>query len=150
MNCVCCFLEFIFPLWTQGPLISGKLKFMKVQIELLKYLFKGDNVVYGNLDEEWEKIKPGNFCSERSECFILALGILQERIKLYPFLVYKNHESLPENREQLNKVSVNKAMNPYECTSVKFYLSPMEYDQCFFQLFHYVNMLQHILDGLVL
>ena len=85
-------------MWTQGPLISGKLKFMKVQIELLKYLFKGDNVVYGNLDEEWEKIKPGNFYSERSECFILALGILQERINLNPFLVFKNRESLPENR----------------------------------------------------
>ena len=85
-------------MWTQGPLISGKLKFMKVQIELLKYLFKGDNVVYGNLDEEWEKIKPGNFYNERSECFILALGILQERINLNPFLVFKNRESLPENR----------------------------------------------------
>ena len=85
-------------MWTQGPLISGKLKFMKVQIEPLKYLFKGDNVVYGNLDEEWEKIKPGNFYSERSECFILALGTLQERINLNPFLVFKNRESLPENR----------------------------------------------------
>ena len=115
-----------------------------------KSLFSGDNIVYGNLDEEWAKIKPSNFCSERSECFILAYGYIQERIKLYPHLVYKNRESLPENREQLNKVSVNKAMNPYECTSVKFYLSSMEHDQCIFQLFRYVNMLQHILDGLVL
>ena len=60
--------------------------------------------------------------------------------------VYKNkNESLLQN-----KVSLSKAMNAYECTSVKFYLSPVDYGQCFFQLFRYVNMLQHIPDGLVL